>query len=78
MEILNFISEVGFPIAASCIGIYFVYLTQKFILEIVLEKIKNLITITEQLNVRIVSMNEELDKIDSLINRILDIPEENV
>ena len=29
MELLVFVSDVGFPIAAACVGMYFVYLIKK-------------------------------------------------
>jgi len=57
MDFLNFITEVGFPIAAACVGMYFVFLTQKFILDSVLEKVKNLINIIQQLDKRVTSMS---------------------
>jgi hypothetical protein len=33
MEILQFITDVGFPIGSSCLGMYFVFLTLKFLLD---------------------------------------------
>jgi len=74
MELLVFVSDVGFPIAAACVGMYFVYLTQKFLLESVLEKVKGLIVIITQLDSRVTSMSQDILKIDTLLSEALDLP----
>jgi hypothetical protein len=74
MELLVFVSDVGFPIAAACVGMYFVYLTQKFLLESVLEKVKGLIVIIKQLDERVTSMSQDILKIDALLSEALDLP----
>jgi hypothetical protein len=74
MELLVFVSDVGFPIAAACVGMYFVYLTQKFLLESVLEKVKGLIVIIKQLDERVTSMSQDILKIDDLLSLALDLP----
>ena len=74
MELLVFVSDVGFPIAAACVGMYFVYLTQKFLLESVLEKVKGLIVIIKQLDDRVTSMSQDILKIDALLSEALDLP----
>jgi len=74
MELLVFVSDVGFPIAAACVGMYFVYLTQKFLLESVLEKVKGLIVIIRQLDDRVTSMSQDILKIDALLSEALDLP----
>jgi hypothetical protein len=74
MELLVFVSDVGFPIAAACVGMYFVYLTQKFLLESVLEKVKGLIVIIKQLDSRVTSMSQDILKIDALLSEALDLP----
>jgi hypothetical protein len=74
MELLVFVSDVGFPIAAACVGMYFVYLTQKFLLESVLEKVKGLIVIITQLDSRVTSMSQDILKIDVLLSEALDLP----
>lgn len=73
MELLVFVSDVGFPIAAACVGMYFVYLTQKFLLESVLEKVKGLIVIIKQLDERVTSMSQDILKIDSLLSEALEL-----
>jgi hypothetical protein len=74
MELLVFVSDVGFSIAAACVGMYFVYLTQKFLLESVLEKVKGLIVIIKQLDSRVTSMSQDILKIDTLLSEALDLP----
>ena len=73
MELLIFVSDVGFPIAAACVGMYFVYLTQKFLLESVLEKVKGLIVIIKQLDERVTSMSQDILKIDALLSEALEL-----
>ena len=73
MELLVFVSDVGFPIAAACVGMYFVYLTQKFLLDSVLEKVKGLIVIIKQLDERVTSMSQDILKIDALLSEALDL-----
>ena len=77
MDFLNFITEVGFPIAAACVGMYFVFLTQKFILDSVLEKVKNLISIIQQLDKRVTSMSNDIVHIDNLMCKALHIPNDD-
>ena len=73
MELRVFVSDVGFPIAAACVGMYFVYLTQKFLLESVLEKVKGLIVIIKQLDERVTSMSQDILKIDALLSEALEL-----
>ncbi len=74
MEFLQFATDVGFPIAAACVGMYFVFLTIKFLLDSVLEKIKSLIGIIKQLDRRVTAMSEDIVKIDVLMTETLDMP----
>lgn len=73
MEFLQFATDVGFPIAAACGGIYFVFLTQKFLLDSVLERIQGLIVIIRQLDKRITAMSQDIIQIDALMSEALDI-----
>jgi hypothetical protein len=77
MDFLNFITEVGFPIAAACVGMYFVFLTQKFILDSVLEKVKNLIAIIKQLDIRVSAMSQDIVQIDDLVSQALDLKKQD-
>ena len=74
MEFLQFATDVGFPIAAACVGMYFVFLTIKFLLDSVLEKIKSLLGIIKQLDKRATAMSEDIVKIDVLMTETLDMP----
>jgi hypothetical protein len=76
MEVLQFVTDVGFPIAAACIGLYFVFLTVKFLLDSVLERINGLISIIQQLDKRVTAMSSDIIRIDSLMADALDIPQE--
>ena len=76
MEFLQFVTDVGFPIAAACGGIYFVFLTQKFLLDSVLERIQGLIAIIRQLDKRITAMSQDIIRIDALMSEALDIAKE--
>jgi hypothetical protein len=76
MELLQFATDVGFPIAAACGGIYFVFLTQKFLLDSVLERIQGLIAIIRQLDKRITAMSQDIIRIDALMSEALDIAKE--
>jgi hypothetical protein len=77
MEILQFVTDVGFPIGSSCLGMYFVFLTLKFLLDSVLEKIKSLIGIIKQLDTRVTGMSNDILNIDSLVSQALEIPKES-
>lgn len=76
MEILQLVSDVGFPIAAAIVGMYFVFLTQKFLLDNVLERIKGLIEIIQLLEKRITFMSQDIIKIDKLLATTLGLPVE--
>lgn len=76
MEILQFLTDVGFPIGAACLGMYFVFLTLKFLLDSVLEKIKSLIGIIKQLDKRVTGMSNDILSIDLLTSEALDIPQD--
>ena len=76
MEILQLVSDVGFPIAAAIVGMYFVFLTQKFLLDNVLERIKGLIEIIQLLEKRITFMSQDIIRIDKLLATTLGLPVE--
>ena len=76
MEMLQFATDVGFPIASACIGLYFVFLTVKFLLDSVQERINGLISIIKQLDKRVTAMSNDIIKIDALMADALEIPQE--
>ena len=76
MELLQLATDVGFPIAAACLGLYFVFLTVKFLLDSVLERINGLIAIIQQLDKRVTAMSNDIIHIDELASESLGIPQE--
>lgn len=76
MELLQLATDVGFPIAAACLGLYFVFLTVKFLLDSVLERINGLIVIIQQLDKRVTAMSNDIVHIDELMSEALNIPQE--
>jgi hypothetical protein len=67
LDFLSLVSDVGFPIAASLAGGFFVFLTLRFILDGVLGSIKTQRGFVMSLNNRVKTMNNELVRIDVLI-----------
>lgn len=67
MDFLSLVADVGFPIAASLVGGFFVFLTLRFILDGVLSSIKTQRGFVVALNNRVKTMNNELVRIDVLI-----------
>lgn len=76
MELLQLATDVGFPIAAACLGLYFVFLTVKFLLDSVLERINGLIGIIQQLDKRVTAMSNDIVHIDELMSEALNISQE--
>lgn len=72
-EILKFIGEVGFPIAAAIAGGYFVFLTMKFILASVMSSVKGLTGIIMALDNRVKTMNHDVIRIDILMSGALGV-----
>ena len=64
MEMLQFVADVGFPIASALAGGFFVFLTLKFILDGVLADIKTQRGFAQSLDNRIKTMNNEVVRID--------------
>ena len=63
-DYLKLISDVGFPIVGSGAAGYFVYLTLNFILDGVLDDIKQQRMFAQALDNRVKTMNSELIRID--------------
>ena len=72
-ELLKFVTDLGFPIAAAIICGYFVFLTLRFILDDVSSAIKGLSGIIGALNNRVKTMNHDVIRIDTLISNALGI-----
>jgi hypothetical protein len=56
--------------------LYFVFLTVKFLLDSVLERINGLIGIIQQLDKRVTAMSNDIVHIDELMSEALNIPQE--
>jgi len=76
MEVLLFISDVGFPIAVGVGGIYFVFITLRFLLDSVTQKITWLMSMIRRLNQRVTSLIGILSKIDQVIDDVTNISTE--
>ena len=63
-EWLLLIKDVGFPIVAALVGGYFVFLTLNFILDGVLDSIKQQRMFAIALDNRVKTMNNEIVRID--------------
>ena len=63
-EYLALVTDVGFPIVASLAGGYFVFLTLNFILDGVLDDIKQQRMFSKALDNRVKTMNNEIIRID--------------
>ena len=72
-EFFKLVAEVGFPIASSLAGGYFVFLTLKFILAGVMSSVKGLSGIIMALDNRVKTMNHDVIRIDTLVSNALGI-----
>jgi len=71
MDFLKIVVEVGFPIAASCAGGYFIFLTLKFILAGVMSSVQALSGIIKALDNRVKTMNHDVIRIDTVVSNAL-------
>jgi archaellum biogenesis ATPase FlaH len=73
MDFFKLVAEVGFPIASSIAGGYFVFLTLKFILAGVMSSVKGMSGIITALDNRVKTMNHDVIRIDTLVSNALGI-----
>jgi archaellum biogenesis ATPase FlaH len=73
MDFLQFVSEVGFPIAGAIAAGVFVFTTLRFILASVTGSVKSLQGIIQSLDNRVQTMNNDLIKIDTLLSHALGV-----
>jgi|TARA_B110000285_G_scaffold105880_1_gene120525 hypothetical protein len=71
MDFLTLITEVGFPIAAALAAGLFVFITLRFILDGVLDDIKQQRIFVQALDNRIKTMNNEIIRIDVMISEAM-------
>ena len=67
MDFLSLVTYVGFPIASSLAGGFFVFLTLRFILDGVLSSMQTQRGFVKALDNRVKTMNNELIRLDILI-----------
>ena len=72
-DFFKLVAEVGFPIASSLAGGYFVFLTLKFILAGVMSSVKGMSGIITALDNRVKTMNHDVIRIDTLVSNALGI-----
>ena len=73
MDFLSIVADVGFPIASSLAGGFFVFLTLRFILDGVLSSIKTQRGFVQGLDSRVKTMNNEVIRIDTKISKSFDL-----
>jgi len=70
MNFLQFVSEVGFPIAGAVASGVFIFIILKFILATVTGSVNGLKNIIKALDNRVQTMNNDLIKIDALLSHV--------
>ena len=72
-EAFALIAEVGFPIAMSLIGGFFIFLTIKYILESVVGQVQSIHLIVQNLDNRVKTMNHDMVRMDCTMCSVLSI-----
>ena len=72
-DIFLLIAEVGFPIAMSLIGGFFIFLTIKYILESVIGQVQSIHVIVQGLDNRVKTMNHDMIRMDATMCSVLGI-----
>ena len=67
------IAEVGFPIAMSLLGGFFIFLTVKYILESVVAQVDVIHNIVTALDNRVKTMNHDMIRVDATMCSVLGI-----
>ncbi len=67
------IAEVGFPIAMSLLGGFFIFLTVKYILESVVSQVDGIHNIVTALDNRVKTMNHDMIRVDATMCSVLGI-----
>jgi len=71
MTLLQFMSEVGVPIAGAVVMAFFIYLTLKYILDSVVGQVNSIENIVNMLETRARVMNNDILRIDLLVSSAL-------
>ena len=72
-DVFTLIAEVGFPIAMSLIGGFFIFLTIKYILQSVIGEVNAIHNIVFNLDNRVKTMNHDMVRIDCTMCTVLGI-----
>ena len=72
-DIFTLIAELGFPVAIAFVGGFFIFFIVKYILGGVTGQVKCIHGIIMGLDNRIKTMNNDIIKIDTLVNDVLDL-----
>jgi|TARA_R110002095_G_C4181094_1_gene232945 hypothetical protein len=72
-DVFLLIAEVGFPIAMSLIGGFFIFLTIKYILESVIGQVQGIHVIVQGLDNRVKTMNHDMIRMDATMCSVLGI-----
>jgi len=72
-DVFLLIAEVGFPIAMSLIGGFFIFLTIKYILESVIGQVQGIHVIVQGLDNRVKTMNHDMMRMDATMCSVLGI-----
>jgi hypothetical protein len=70
-EVFLLIAEVGFPIAMSLIGGFFIFLTIKYILESVIGQVQGIHVIVQGLDNRVKTINHDMIRMDATMCSVL-------
>ena len=70
MNFLQFVADVGFPIAGAVASGVFIFIILKFILATVTGSVNGLKNIIQGLDNRVQTMNNDLVKIDALLSHV--------
>ena len=73
MTLLQFMSEVGVPIAGAVVMAFFIYLTLKYILDSVVSQVNSIENIVNMLETRARVINNDIIRIDLLVSSALDL-----
>ena len=76
MDFLQIVADVGFTIASSLAGGFFVFLTLRFILDGVLSSIKTQRSFVQALDNRVKTMNNEIVRIDLQMCKAFDLKQD--
>jgi len=70
-DIFKLIADVGFPIAASCAGGFFIFTTLKFILAGVTSSVNGMGGIIKGLDSRVDTMTNQVQRLDVKVSHVL-------